>query len=83
LKVLLDETSLLTGQIYFSDALTDAIFAEVAPYKQRKAKRDTTNTNDGVLADSHASFCSVREEANCRLAALFIGVDRERRSSRG
>ena len=66
MKVLLDETSLLTGQIYFSDALTDAIFAEVAPYKQRKAKRDTTNTNDSVLADSGDGhpFCSVSEEAD-------------------
>jgi protocatechuate 3,4-dioxygenase beta subunit len=80
-KVFLDENSLLTGQIYFPDALSDFIYTNVAPYKDRKAERDTTNATDGVLQHSgggHESFCSIKEEADHYLASLVIGVDRER-----
>lgn len=76
-KVFLSEKSALTGQIYFPDALSEFIYKTVPPYNSRKRDRDTSNGNDGVLrmeGGGHASFCSVKEEADHYLASLVIGV---------
>jgi len=77
-KVLLDEKAMLTGQMYFPDALSEYIFANVPPYNARAAKRDTLNSTDWIAgADGdHISFVSVREEADTYVATLVIGVDR-------
>ena len=37
----------LTSQLYFDDAITDAVHAQ-APYAA-KGRRDTTNSNDGIF----------------------------------
>jgi len=77
-KVLLDEKAMLTGQMYFPDALSEYIFTNIAPYNTRSAKRDTLNSTDWIAgADGdHISFVSVREEADAYVATLVIGVDR-------
>ncbi|WP_295558273.1 intradiol ring-cleavage dioxygenase [uncultured Hyphomicrobium sp.] len=77
-KVLLDEKTMLTGQMYFPDALSEYIFTNIAPYNTRNAKRDTLNSTDWIAgADGdHISFVSVREEADAYVATLVIGVDR-------
>ena len=77
-KVLLDEKAMLTGQMYFPDALSEYIFTNIAPYNTRRAKRDTLNSTDWIAgADGdHISFASVREEADAYVATLIIGVDR-------
>lgn len=77
-KVLLDEKAMLTGQMYFPDALSEYIFTNIAPYNARTAKRDTLNSTDWIAgADGdHISFVSVREEADAYVATLIIGVDR-------
>ena len=77
-KVLLDENAMLTGQMYFPDALSEYIFTNVAPYTARSAKRDTLNSTDWIAgADGdHITFASVREEADAYVATLIIGVDR-------
>ena len=70
---------MLTSQIYFPDALSEYLFANAPPYRDRKATRDTVNATDGVLAMSgggHTSFCSIKEEADCYAATLVVGVDR-------
>jgi protocatechuate 3,4-dioxygenase beta subunit len=76
-KVLLDEKAMLTGQMYFPDALSEYIFTSIAPYSGRSAKRDTLNSTDWIAgADGdHISFVSVREEADAYVATLIIGVD--------
>ncbi|MDQ8697121.1 intradiol ring-cleavage dioxygenase [Hyphomicrobium sp. LHD-15] len=76
-KVLLDEKAMLTGQMYFPDALSEYIFANVPPYNARAAKRDTLNSTDWIAgADGdHISFVSVREEADGYVATLIIGVN--------
>jgi protocatechuate 3,4-dioxygenase beta subunit len=76
-KVLLDEKAMLTGQMYFPDALSEYIFTRVAPYSERTAKRDTLNSTDWIArADGdHISFVSVREESDSYVATLIIGVD--------
>lgn len=76
-KVLLDETSMLTGQMYFPDALSEYIFTNIAPYTERTAKRDTLNSTDWIAAadGDHVTSVSVREEADAYVATLVIGVD--------
>lgn len=79
-KVFLDSKSMVTGQIYFPDALSQFIYENIAPYNTRKAARDTVNVTDGVLQESGAdriAFCSVKEEANRYLASLLIGISRD------
>ncbi len=76
-KVILSDRTVLTGQIYFPDALSEYIYKNAAPYKTRKRGRDTSNSSDGVLRMSgggHESFCSIKEEADHYLASLVIGV---------
>lgn len=78
LKVFLDRRSVLTGQTYFPDDVSDSIYANVAPYNRRDAKRDTSNTDDGVFrADrGRAAFSTVRKEGDHYLASLIVTVDR-------
>lgn len=79
-KIFLDGKSMVTGQIYFPDALSQFIYENVSPYNTRKAVRDTVNTTDGVLkesGDDRTTFCSIKEEADRYLANLVIGIDRD------
>ena len=59
-KVFLDQASVLTGQIFFPDEVSDQVYATVAPYNERSARRDTTNeqrphrpTGDRRLGGQH------------------------------
>lgn len=76
-KVLIEAKAMLTGQMYFPDALSEYIFANVAPYNTREARRDTLNSTDWIASadGDHISFVSVREEKDGYVAALVIGVD--------
>ena len=76
-KVLLDEKSMLTGQMYFPDALSEYIFTNIAPYTERTAKRDTLNSTDWIAAadGDHITYVGLREEADAYVATLVIGVD--------
>ncbi len=81
-KVILDRASVLTGQIYFPDALSEFIYREIPPYNGRGRARDTSNRTDGVLAMSgggYDSFCSIREDASGYVASLVIGIDPTRK----
>lgn len=85
-KILLDSSAVLTTQIFFPDALSEFIYDNVSPYKQRKAKRDTVNTTDFIALDAgeeHATFCTIKEERDRYLASLVVGVDPKARSARG
>ena len=42
-KVFPNDNSVLTGQMYFPDGLSEQIFTTVAPYTDRSGKRDTLN----------------------------------------
>ena len=77
LKVFLDEQNVLTGQLYFPDALSEYIYENVSPYNTRTVERDTVNTTDSVLhgsGDGHESFVNIKEEADY-LASVVIGVE--------
>lgn len=78
-KAFLDSKTVLTGQFYFPDALSEYIYKNVAPYNTRTSERDTANANDMVVrmsGGSRASFLSIKEEADRYLASLILGVDR-------
>ncbi|MEO8686213.1 MAG: intradiol ring-cleavage dioxygenase [Devosia sp.] len=75
-KVFLDQTNILTGQIFFPDALSEYLYLNVAPYNERGAERDTLNTNDNIATQAtRASFAYVKEMEAEYLVAMIIGVD--------
>jgi protocatechuate 3,4-dioxygenase beta subunit len=79
IKVYLDETSVLTGQLYFPDALSEYIYTAVTPYTERSSKRDTLNSTDFIAQGDkeNASFLAIKEEADAYVASVVIGVDRD------
>lgn len=75
-KVFLDETNVLTGQIFFPDALSEYLYLNVAPYNERGVERDTLNSNDNIAAQAtRASFAYVKEMEAEYLVAMIVGVD--------
>ena len=76
-KIILDDKDMLTGQMYFPDALSQYIFANVGAYR-RKSVRNTFNGNDELaLSDTtRGGFCDIKEEADHYLATLIVGVNR-------
>jgi protocatechuate 3,4-dioxygenase beta subunit len=78
-KVFIDDKDMLTGQMYFPDALSQYIFSNVGAYS-RKAPRNTFNSNDELaLSDTtRGGFCDIREQADHYLATLIVGVNRTR-----
>lgn len=76
-KVFLDETTVLTGQIFFPDALSEYIYRTVTPYNERASERDTLNTDDRIAQQAtRASFAFVKEvEAEEYLVAMIVGID--------
>jgi protocatechuate 3,4-dioxygenase beta subunit len=78
-KVLLDDRNVLTGQMYFPDALNEFIYANIPAYANRLKPRAVVNVND-QFANLHdpdrLSFCAVKEERECYAASLVLGVDR-------
>lgn len=83
-KVFLDESNVLTGQLFFPDALSEFIYRNVAPYSDRTEERDTINTNDNIANQAtQASFAYVKELADAYLVAMIIGVDPNAASGSG
>jgi protocatechuate 3,4-dioxygenase beta subunit len=78
-KVFTDRKNVLTGQMYFPDALSQYLVANVSAYG-RKVKRDTFNTNDAaaLMDQAHGGFCDMKQEAD----HLFGNPDPRRRSHR-
>jgi protocatechuate 3,4-dioxygenase beta subunit len=75
-KIFLDQTTVLTGQIFFPDALSQFLYENVEPYKARGSGRDTLNTNDNIASQvTRASFAYVKELADRYLVAMIVGVD--------
>jgi protocatechuate 3,4-dioxygenase beta subunit len=70
LKVHLDGSTLLTGQLFFDDAVTDGVYAGV-PYAQH-AGRDTRNDRDPFF--SPAALLRLQADGARWLGALVLGV---------
>lgn len=76
-KIFIDDKSMLTGQMYFPDALSQYIFANVGAYR-RKAVRNVFNTNDQFALEdtTRGGYCDIKEEADHYRAKLVVGVSR-------
>jgi len=74
-KVFLDETNVLTGQIFFPEDLNDTVYATVPAYA-RSTSRNVLNANDGIARQAGAaSVATVAQETTHYVAALIVGVD--------
>jgi protocatechuate 3,4-dioxygenase beta subunit len=75
-KVFLDQQTVLTGQIFFPDALSQFIYQNVAPYTDHGHDRRVMNGSDNIAARAtRASFAYVKELEERYLVAMIIGVD--------
>ena len=82
-KVFLDEANVLTGQVFFPDALSEFLYLN-APAYAREGARDTLNDGDFIArAATRASHASIKEEDAAYLAQLVVGVDPEAVSEDG
>ena len=64
-----------TGQLYFPDTLTDAVYRR-APYSSRPS-RDTRNANDSVFRNGgRRSLLSLRRNSTGYLGTIRMGVHR-------
>ncbi|TMV11813.1 intradiol ring-cleavage dioxygenase [Arenibacterium halophilum] len=74
-KVFLDGQLVLTGQIFFPDALSAYLFQSVAPYSDRAGTRDTMNASDRIAQRAgDGAFAAIREQTGFYDAALVVGV---------
>jgi protocatechuate 3,4-dioxygenase beta subunit len=63
-----------TGQLYFPDTLTDAVYAAHAPYSGRGA-RDTRNAQDAIFRNGGSrSMLTVRRKGSGYVASIVMGV---------
>jgi hypothetical protein len=72
-------SNLGTGLLCCCDDRSARIYAGVAPYNDRKAKRDIVrNEEDFIFEDQGGAdtLVNVTEEGGSYLASLVIGVDR-------
>src|SRR5712664_1047220 len=67
-KVLLDDRNVLTGQMYFPDAVNEFIYANIPAYANRLNRREVVNANDRFVNfhdPNRMSFCAIKEERDC------------------
>ena len=74
-KVFLDDSSVLTSQLFFPDGSSEALYRSVEPYVARGAP-DTPNARDGIARRAGpAAMAEVSGDASGMTAALVVGVD--------
>ena len=77
--MLLDDRNVLTGQMYFPDAMNEFIYANIPAYADRLNPRAVVNANDRFATfndPNRLSFCAIKEERDCYAVSLVLGVDR-------
>jgi hypothetical protein len=71
-----DESSVMTGQIFFPDDLSEHLFTSVAPYNERAEKRDVWNNQDGIARRAGPlSQAALRETQSAYEALMIVAVD--------
>lgn len=74
-KVFPDDNSVMTGQLFFPDSLSEQIFTAVAPYNDRPGKRDTSNASDGIARQAGPlSQAALREVEDAYQALMIVAV---------
>jgi len=71
-KVHLDRQTALTTQLFFDEAVTDAVYAR-APYSRQEG-RDVTNDTDGIFSDQ--LVLALSEEGDGYVGAISFDVER-------
>ena len=75
-KVFPNENSVLTGQFYFLDSLSEDLYASQPPYRNRVAKRDTFNDGDRhARRAGRIAQATLREILPAYEALLVVAVD--------
>ena len=59
-KIILDSRTLINAQLYFIDAISDAVYAKWAPYTDR-GQRPTRNADDFAAGDGDGGFLEIEE----------------------
>ncbi|WP_348629745.1 hypothetical protein [Mesorhizobium sp. M7A.F.Ca.US.011.01.1.1] len=66
---------MMTGQLFFPDSLSEQIFTSVAPYNDRRGKRDTSNAADGIARRAGPqSQAALRELEDAYQALMIVAV---------
>jgi protocatechuate 3,4-dioxygenase beta subunit len=74
-KAFPDDSSVLTGQLFFPDDLSEHLFTTVAPYRDRQGRRDTLNKDDRIALDAGTpAQAALRESGTAYEALLIIAV---------
>jgi protocatechuate 3,4-dioxygenase beta subunit len=74
-KVFPNDNSVMTGQLFFPDSLSEQIFTTVAPYTDRSGGRDTLNAGDGIARRAGPlSQAALREVADAYQALMIVAV---------
>ncbi|RWN46269.1 MAG: protocatechuate dioxygenase [Mesorhizobium sp.] len=74
-KVFPDDSSVMTGQLFFPDSLSEQIFTAAAPYNDRSGERDTSNASDGIARRAGPqSQAALRELEDAYQALMIIAV---------
>jgi protocatechuate 3,4-dioxygenase beta subunit len=76
LKVILNDLTLHTGQLFFDDALTSSVYQANAPYSSRPVA-DTPNTSDSIFqqAGGSGAILDMKQRADGYLGAITMGVN--------
>lgn len=83
-KVFLADNQVLTGQMFFPDALSQYIFDNAPNYGDRATRRDMINRDDRIAQQAGpGAYAGLRETPTGYDAALVIGIDPEARSAEG
>ena len=72
-KVHINNAEALTTQLFFDDAVSDALFADSSPYDEHTG-RQTTNANDGIFLDD--TLLTLSEDGDGYLGLITLNVDR-------
>ena len=73
-KIALNETELLTGQLFFPEEINQSVYAAGDAYA-RETERATLNANDGIARRAgESAIASLNEDGDSLVAALIIGV---------
>lgn len=74
-KVIVDDSDVLAGQIFFPDDLSEHVYTTRVPYTDRSSKRDMFNKDDRIAIDAGpASHAAIREGGDVYRALMIIGV---------
>lgn len=80
-KAFIDARSVLTGQFFFPDQVSDLVYKTKPPYAGRKLARDTSNTRDFIARATGASaMANVKDDSAGYLVSMVIGIRPSRAS---